>query len=173
MTKDILPELLSSWEETYKKGQLTLWIFLALKDGQKYVDEIKDFIESKSKNTINCEEQSLYRNLRKYEHIDVVTFESKKGNKGPDRKYYYFGRKEYEYLPIYDIGFRFHLSTFIAHNVISLLWFVFGFESKYENINVIYITALIWTVFLIIHFVYYLSVRKSSIKNLDKEDLFE
>lgn len=85
----------------------------------------------------------------------------------------YFGRKEYEYLPIYDIGFRFHLSTFIAHNSISILWFVFAFESKYENINVIYITALIWSVFLIIHFVYYLSVRKSSIKNLDKEDLFE
>ncbi len=87
-TKNILPDLLSSWEETYKKGQLTLWIFLALKDGQKYVDEIKEFIESKSKNTINCEEQSLYRNLRKYQHIDVVTFENKKGNKGPDRKYY-------------------------------------------------------------------------------------
>jgi PadR family transcriptional regulator PadR len=80
--------LLSSWEDTYKKGQLTLWIFLALKDGQKYVDEIKEFIELKSKNTINCEEQSLYRNLRKYEHIDVVVFENKKGNKGPDRKYY-------------------------------------------------------------------------------------
>jgi len=85
----------------------------------------------------------------------------------------YFGRKEYEYLPIYDIGFRFHLSTFLAHNLISILWFVFAFESKYENIKVIYITALIWSVFLIIHLIYYLSVRKSSIKNLDKEDLFE
>ena len=89
MTKTILPDLLSSWEETYKKGQLTLWIFLALKDGQKYVDEIKEFIENKSNNTINCEEQSLYRNLRKYEHIEVVAFENKKGNKGPDRKYYF------------------------------------------------------------------------------------
>ena len=89
MTKDILPDLLSSWEETYKKGQLTLWIFLALKDGKKYVDEIKEFIEIKSNNTISCEEQSLYRNLRKYEHIDVVSFENKKGNKGPDRKYYF------------------------------------------------------------------------------------
>ncbi len=85
----------------------------------------------------------------------------------------YFGRKEYEYLPIYDIGFRFHLSTFLTHNVVSILWFVFSFESKYENIKVIYITALIWSVFLIIHLIYYLSVRKSSIKNLDKEDLFE
>lgn len=89
MTKVKLKDLLSSWEETYKKGQLTLWIFLALKDGQKYVDEIKNFIETKSQNTISCEEQSLYRNLRKYQHIDVVAFNSKKGNKGPDRKYYY------------------------------------------------------------------------------------
>lgn len=85
----------------------------------------------------------------------------------------YFGRKEYEYLPIYDIGFRFHLMTFIVHNGVSLLWFVFGFESKYENINVIFMTAIIWSIFLIIHLVYYISVRKSTIKNLDKEDLFE
>ena len=89
MSNDILPDLLSSWEDTYKKGQLTLWIFLALKDGRKYVDEIKEFIESKSKNTISCEEQSLYRNLRKYQHIDVVSFENRKGNRGPDRKYYF------------------------------------------------------------------------------------
>jgi DNA-binding PadR family transcriptional regulator len=98
MKKDILPELLSSWEQTYKKGQLTLWIFLALKDGQKYVDEIKEFIESKSRNTINCEEQSLYRNLRKYEHIDVVTYENRKGNKGPDRKYYFLTKMGAELL---------------------------------------------------------------------------
>ena len=83
-----LTELLLAWEETYKKGQLTLWIFLALRDVKKYVDEIKEFIEQKSKHTITCEEQSLYRNLRKYEHINVDSFEKKKGNKGPDRKYY-------------------------------------------------------------------------------------
>ena len=85
----------------------------------------------------------------------------------------YFGRKEYEYLPIYDIGFRFHLATFLAHNLTSIFWFVFGFESQYENIQTIYLTALIWAVFLIIHFIYFLSVRKSTIKNLDKNDLFE
>ena len=85
----------------------------------------------------------------------------------------YFGRKDHEYLPIYDVGFRFHLATFLAHNIISVLWFVFSFESKYENIKVIYITALIWSVFLVLHLIHYLTVRKSSIKNLDKENLFE
>jgi hypothetical protein len=85
----------------------------------------------------------------------------------------YFGRKEYENIPIYDVGFRFHLSTFIAHNLVSILWFVFGFESHYENIKIVYLIAAIWSLFLIIHFFYFLSSRKESIKNLDKEDLFE
>jgi DNA-binding PadR family transcriptional regulator len=90
MGKDIiLSELLSAWEETYKKGQLTLWIFLALKEDKKYVDEIKTFVEEQSGHTMSCEEQSLYRNLRKFQHIGVVDFETGKGNKGPERKYYY------------------------------------------------------------------------------------
>ncbi|MCH5599568.1 PadR family transcriptional regulator [Niabella ginsengisoli] len=83
-----LNDLLSAWEETYKKGQLTLWIFLALQQGEKYVDEIKNFVEEKSLQTMTCEEQSLYRVLRKYEHIEVVKHNLKQGNKGPDRKYY-------------------------------------------------------------------------------------
>ncbi len=85
----------------------------------------------------------------------------------------FFGTKEEEYLPIYDIGFRFHLFTFLVHNTISIIWFLFGFESKYENIAVIYRTAIIWSFFLIVHFGYYLFARKSSIKGLNKEDLFE
>ena len=84
-----LNELLSAWEETYKKGQLTLWVFLSLREGKKYVDEIKSFVETKSNRTMTCEEQSLYRVLRKFEYIDVVNFTLKKGNKGPDRKYYF------------------------------------------------------------------------------------
>lgn len=89
MKNNKLSELLSAWEDTYKKGQLTLWIFLSLKDGKKYVDEIKSFVEEQSIQTMTCEGQSLYRNLRKYQHIGVVDFETGKGNKGPERKYYF------------------------------------------------------------------------------------
>lgn len=87
--KNKIAELLSSWEDTYKKGQLTLWIFLSLQENEKYVDEIKEFVELRSNGTISCEEQSLYRALRKYEHIGVLKHELRKGNKGPERKYYY------------------------------------------------------------------------------------
>jgi len=85
----MLNELLLSWEETYKKGQLTLWIFLALEESKKYADEIKSFVEEKSKGTMTCEEQSLYRVLRKYEHLNILSYELGKGNKGPERKYYF------------------------------------------------------------------------------------
>ncbi|KAB1064946.1 PadR family transcriptional regulator [Salibacter halophilus] len=99
-------ELLSAWEDTYKKGQLTLWIFLALKDGKKYVDEIREFVQEQSEETMSCESQSLYRNLRKYQHVGVVDFETREGNKGPDRKYYY----------LTDVGSEL-LETFIKRNI--------------------------------------------------------
>jgi DNA-binding PadR family transcriptional regulator len=93
-----LSELLSAWEETYKKGQLTLWIFLSLKDGKKYVDEIKTFVEEQSNHTMTCESQSLYRNLRKYQHVGVVDFETGEGNKGPERKYYFLSELGHQLL---------------------------------------------------------------------------
>ena len=81
-------DLLGAWEETYKKGQLTLWIFLSLKEGPKYVTQLQESIERFSKGTIRAEEQSLYRTLRKFYHLKMVDFSAGKGHKGPDRKYY-------------------------------------------------------------------------------------
>jgi DNA-binding PadR family transcriptional regulator len=101
-----LSELLSAWEETYKKGQLTLWIFLSLKDGEKYVDEIKSFVEEQSNHTMTCESQSLYRNLRKYQHVGVVDFKTGEGNKGPERKYYF----------LTELGLEL-LNSFIERNI--------------------------------------------------------
>jgi len=81
-------ELLSAWEETYKKGQLTLWIFLSLKEGPKYVTQLQESIETYSRGTIRAEEQSLYRTLRKFYHLKMVDYSGGKGHKGPERKYY-------------------------------------------------------------------------------------
>jgi len=82
-------DLLTAWEDTYKKGQLTLWIFLSLKEGPKYVNQIQESISRFSKGTMRAEDQSLYRTLRKFYHLKMVDFSSGKGHKGPDRKYYH------------------------------------------------------------------------------------
>ena len=85
----IIDELLNVWEETYKKGQLTFWVFLALKESNKCVEEIKEFVVKMSEGAMSCEEQSLYRNLRKFQHLGIVAYDTKRVSKGPDRKYYY------------------------------------------------------------------------------------
>lgn len=36
---------------------------------------------------------------------------------------WYFGKKDGNYLPIYDVGFRFHLTIYLIYNVISEGWF--------------------------------------------------
>lgn len=83
-----LAGMLDAWESTYKKGQLTLWLFLALKDGEKYVDEIREFIVFSSCETIVCEEQSLYRMLRKFKDLGLLSYRTAPGAGGPERKYY-------------------------------------------------------------------------------------
>ncbi len=82
-------KLLTAWEDVYKRGQLTLWILLSLKTKSRYVEEIKDFIEKSTNKTFTCEEQSLYRSLRKFYDLEMVDFENQTGNKGPERKYYF------------------------------------------------------------------------------------
>ena len=86
---------------------------------------------------------------------------------------WYCGHKESDYLPIYDIGFRFHLTTYVVHNAITLLWLGLGFGSLYEDMKFSVMVAIYWGILLFIHFIFFLWSRKNSIKNLDKKDLFE
>ena len=86
---NVINDLLNAWEETYKKGQLTFWIFLALKESNKCVEDIKEFVEKMSEGTMSCEEQSLYRTLRKFQNLEIVEYECIRVSKGPDRKYYH------------------------------------------------------------------------------------
>jgi len=92
-------QLLISFEESFKKGLLSFWIFLSLKQSKKYVDEIKLFIENNTNKAMRCESQSLYRNLRKFKHLGLVDYDLGQGNKGPDRKYYFlteFGKEFFD-----------------------------------------------------------------------------
>ena len=87
-TEEYRQELLAAWEETYKKGQLTFWLLLSLRQEPLYVSELKNKIEEVTEGTISCEEQSLYRSLRKYYDLEIVEYDMREGNKGPERKYY-------------------------------------------------------------------------------------
>ena len=81
-------KLLEGWEDVFKKGQLTLWIMLALKDGPKHMSEIKQFIYQATNGTLSADDQSMYRALRRYYDTELVDFKQEPGKGGPDLKIY-------------------------------------------------------------------------------------
>jgi len=103
--------LLEGWEEVYKKGQLTVWIMLSLKDGAKYMPEIKEFIEIATNGTLTADDKSMYRALRRYHDADLVTYQTEPGRGGPDRKLY----------SLTDTG-EVVLARFVERNIVSVLY---------------------------------------------------
>ena len=85
----------------------------------------------------------------------------------------FFGIKEYKYLPIGDVGFRFHLSTFLVFFIVSYTMYHYGFMSKWETREILDITLLIWTTILFTHLIFYLKSKRNNIKGMNKEDIFE
>ena len=61
MDQTTLDALLAQWEESYKKGLLSFWLLLLLAQRKAYPYEIKAAINTMSHNTINADENSIYR----------------------------------------------------------------------------------------------------------------
>ena len=85
----------------------------------------------------------------------------------------FFGIKEYEYLPIGDIGFRFHLSTFVVFFTVSYSMSYLEYMSSSEPKGIIDTTLLIWGILLFSHFVFYQKFKRKNIKGINKEDIFD
>lgn len=80
--------LLDGWEEVHKRGELTLWILLALKDGPKHMGHIKQFIADATNDVLSADDKSIYRALRRYADADMLEHKNQPGKNGPDLKVY-------------------------------------------------------------------------------------
>jgi hypothetical protein len=75
---------------------------------------------------------------------------------------------------LFDAGFRWNLTTFLVWGAASEAWFLLDFHSAYESIRVVHITLLIWSGFLLLHFLLFLILRRRrTIKGVHKTDIFE
>lgn len=102
--------LLDTWEDVYKKGQLTLWILLALKARPMHMVDIKQFIKERTNDTLTADDKSMYRALRRFYQIELVSYHDSPSDRGgPDRKVY----------SLTDSGYRV-LEAFIQRNVLSV-----------------------------------------------------
>lgn len=81
-----MQNLLESWESQFKKGQLALWLLLSLADGDKTSKEILGFIQSSTDGYYSFEEQSMYRTLRKFTELGLLTFKEQRSELGPNTK---------------------------------------------------------------------------------------
>jgi PadR family transcriptional regulator, regulatory protein PadR len=86
---DKLGDLLAQWEETYKKGLLSFWLLLLLADRKAYPYEIKSAIITMSQNTINADENSIYRALNRLADSGIVDSEVIPSETGPNRRYFF------------------------------------------------------------------------------------
>ena len=81
-------KVLTSWEEVYKKGQLTFWLLVALKEGPKHMAAIKDYITTATGGTLTADNQSMYRALRRFYEAELLDADSSPGSGGAERKVY-------------------------------------------------------------------------------------
>lgn len=81
-------KLLEGWEDVFKRGQLTFWVLLALKEGPKHMAEIRERINELTEGMVTVEDRSLYRALQRFHDSELLTSTSAEGNRGPDRKVY-------------------------------------------------------------------------------------
>jgi len=88
MTKDDIGELLTKWEETYKKGLLSFWILLLLYERSSYPYEMSAEVAKISQGTISVDDNSIYRALNRFESTGIVKSELQQSSTGPQRRYY-------------------------------------------------------------------------------------
>lgn len=108
---DYAQQILSGWEDVHKKGQLTLWVLLALKENPKHMGVIKQFVSDVTNGTMTVDDKSLYRALKRYHEAELTIATNEPGVKGPDRKVYMLS----------PLG-RQVLKSFIDRNIVSIFY---------------------------------------------------
>lgn len=88
MNKQYEQQLLTHWEDVFKQGLLTFWVFVALHEHARSVSELKLAVEDLTDGTYVAAEQTLYRLLRKQYDLELVDFVEVESPNGPNRKLY-------------------------------------------------------------------------------------
>jgi DNA-binding PadR family transcriptional regulator len=88
VSKPYEQKLLADWEDIFRQGLLTFWVFLALSKSPQTVPAIRKEVERLSKGTYVAAEQTLYRLLRKQYDLELVDYKEVESKLGPKKKIY-------------------------------------------------------------------------------------
>ena len=84
----------------------------------------------------------------------------------------YFGLKQWKDLPT-DVSFKYDLSNFCIFFIVSYGFYFNDLLSKYEYRVILDYTLFFWGLGLLFHFIQYIKFRKSSIKGIDRNQIFD
>ena len=119
MDEEYIEQLVAEWDDVYKKGQLSLWILLAVADGRKYAAQITQFMMDATNESFEIKEQSLYRALRRFEGMKLMSVTKEDSpSSGTQRKYYRLTETGEEVLRRF-IGI--HISPLYEPKVVQLM----------------------------------------------------
>lgn len=65
-------QVVTAWEDGYKKGLLTFWVLMALNDGLKHVQQVKEYIEQSMNTNLTVDEKSLYRSMSRFKKMELI-----------------------------------------------------------------------------------------------------
>lgn len=119
MNNHIIEGLVADWDDVYKKGQLTFWILLSIYDGKKYAAQINEFMYAATDGAFEVKEQSLYRALRRFSDMKLVSImEEESPNSGPKRKYYQLTETGEKVLGTFV---KLHMKPLLSPNITKLI----------------------------------------------------
>lgn len=84
----------------------------------------------------------------------------------------YFGLKQWRRLPI-DQSFKYHLSTFSVFFVVSYGFYFGNLLSEHEPRAILDYTFLFWGLGLIVHYIKFRQCSKTSIKGINRDQIFD
>lgn len=93
-----LDALLKNWESVYKKGLLTFWLLLLLREKPSYPYEMSAEVMRLSQGMISADAHSIYRAVARFEEMGLVFSQSAESALGPPRKYYHLTAQGRELL---------------------------------------------------------------------------
>jgi DNA-binding PadR family transcriptional regulator len=92
MKKTYEQQLLQNWEEIFRQGLLTFWVFVAIRVNQLSVAQIQQEVKELTNGTYSPADQTIYRLLRKNYDLELVDYNEVSSSNGPNRKLYSLSR---------------------------------------------------------------------------------
>lgn len=85
---------------------------------------------------------------------------------------FFLGKSDAQENPFFDLGLRFHVTSYLIWGAVSIGWFYLGYPHRYEYVNHILYPLLYWGFILILHTSIFLITRKYTIRGIRKDEIF-